>query len=64
VKVSWRRGQLGHEFIGAGLVVQVNSQDLGWLTRGKVNGVVNGNFSAIGSNQFIANSKHLNRCPF
>jgi hypothetical protein len=29
-----------------------------------MDGVLDGNFSAIGSNQFIANSKHLNRCPF
>jgi hypothetical protein len=50
VEVSWRRGQLGHELIGARLVIQVNSQDLGWLTRGKVNGIVDGYFSAIGSN--------------
>jgi hypothetical protein len=49
VKVSWRRRQLGHEFIGTGLIVQMDSQDFGWLTRGKVNGVVDGNFSAIGS---------------
>jgi hypothetical protein len=64
VKVSWSRWQLGHEFIGAGLVVQVNSQDFGWLTWGKMDGILDGNFSAICSNQFIANSKHLNRCPF
>jgi hypothetical protein len=49
VKVSWRRWQLSHELIGAGLIVQVDSQDFGWFTRGKVNGVVDGNFSAIGS---------------
>jgi hypothetical protein len=42
----------------------MHSQDFGWLTWGKMYGVLDGNFSAIGSNQFIANSKHLNRCPF
>jgi hypothetical protein len=64
VEVGWRRGQLGHELIGAGLIVQMNSQDFGWFTRGKVNGVLDGYFSAIGGHQFIATSKHLDWCSF
>jgi hypothetical protein len=42
----------------------MNSQDFGWLARGKVNGVLDGYFSAIGGHQFIAISKHLNRGSF
>jgi hypothetical protein len=49
VKIGRSIWKLGHELVGTGLIVQVNSQDLGWLTRGKVNGIVDGNFSAIGS---------------
>ena len=33
MKISWRRGQLGHELIGSRLVIQVHCQDLGRFAR-------------------------------
>ncbi|MEN9957538.1 MAG: hypothetical protein RIR46_1146, partial [Actinomycetota bacterium] len=61
VKVGRRRWQLGHELLRARVIVQVHSDDLGWLRWREVGGLFDRDAAAVGGNQVLAFANYLNR---